>query len=808
MIRSRDIGHNSAPTGHCVQHGSARLRSLHFTLFAVCCMALFSACRHDASTGPSATPTTLRLAAGSGQTGTVGAVLATPLSVVVLDASGKTISGAEVEWDVGVGAGTVSPTTSISNSDGVAQTTWTLGTNAGNLRVSAQINGLTPVVFTATALASAATSVVATPDRAYLGVGDTIRLRAAARDQYGNDIVGQSINFSSADAAIASVSSNGLVTALAVGSARIIADVGGKADTVPVGVGLAGSSVCGPLTARTLALGEVITPDVDASGARACITAPAGLNAEYALTLISTAAAFSTVTPVDVYGFGNNAPSIAAITASVQAPSMDALALRVLDADVMSARQPASEVPRQFEADRRTMEHRELSQFVSDARAWQSARVSAARDMTSSLVLAADPKVGDAITLNGNANQACTQANSRVSRVAAVGVHSLVVADNENPTSGYTDAEYASIAATFDTLVYPLDTTAFGAPSNVSTTGRVILFFTKTVNALTPPNAGYTIGGFFFSRDLYPKTARSGFAACAGSNETEMFYLLTPDPTGIVNNNKHTKDEVTSLNLGTIAHEFQHLINAGRRLYVNTGAIPNEETWLDEGLSHIAEELLYYKMSGYTSRQNLTLAQVSAQSALFTTYASQNFSRFYQYLLSPELNSPYAPNDSLATRGATWNFLRFAAGRQGASGEAPFFRALVNSLTTGRANLSAVLGGTNAFADYLRDWTVSLIADDFSVAETAALDARYIYPAWNFRSIYPGLRFGGGNALGIYPINARSLVSGSPQRVNLAGGTSSYVRLSLPAGRSTLLSLASNGTALPTTMRFAIVRLR
>ena len=795
MIRSRDITH-------------PRSRTMRVALLVACFATLLSACRHDAGTGPSATPSTLRVTAGSGQTGIVGATLAIPLSVVVLDASGKTISGAHVDWDVGVGAGTVSPTVSTSNSDGVAQTTWTLGTNAGNLRVTAQINGLTPVVFTATAVASAAALVVATPDRAYLGVGDTIRVRAAARDLFGNDLVGQSINFSSPDAAIASVSSNGLVTALAVGNARIIAEVGGKADTVPVVVGLAGSSVCGPLSARTLALGEVIIPDADVTGARACITAPAGLNAEYALTLVSTAASFSTVTPIDVYGFGNNAPSIAAITASLQEPLTEARSLQTLDVDVTSARLAVSEVPRKFEADRHAMERRELSQFVSDARAWQGARTAGALDATSSLVLAVDPKVGDAITLNGNANQACTQPNNRVSRIAAVGTRSLVVADNENPTGGYTDAEYASIAATFDTLVYPLDTTAFGAPSNVSTTGRVILFFTKTVNALTPQSAGYTIGGFFFSRDLYPKTARSGFAACAGSNESEMFYLLTPDPSGTVNNNKHTKDEVTTLNLGTIAHEFQHLINAGRRLYVNTGAVPNEETWLDEGLSHVAEELLYYKISGFTSRQNLTLSQVSVQSSVFSNYASQNFSRFYQYLLSPELNSPYAPNDSLATRGATWNFLRFAAGRQGASGEAPFFRALVNSLTTGRTNLSAVLGGTNAFADYLRDWTVSLIADDFSVAETAALDARYIIPAWNFRSIYPGLRFGGGNALGIYPINARSLVSGSPQRVNLAGGTSSYVRLSLPAGRSTLLSLASNGSALPSTMRFAIVRLR
>ncbi|MBL0171561.1 MAG: hypothetical protein IPP90_12670 [Gemmatimonadaceae bacterium] len=765
-------------------------------------VVILAACRKDSPTGPSATPAALRLQGGSGQTATVGTVLATPLSVVVTDASGKAVSGARVDWDVGVGAGTTAPSSATSNSSGVAQTTWTLGTVAGTLRVSAQVGGLTPVVFTATALPGAAAIVVTTPDRAYLGVGDTIRIRAAARDQFGNDVSAQSINFSAPDPTVATVNGTGLVTAIGQGIGRIVAEAGGKADTVAVTVGPPGSSVCGPVAARTLALGEVFSPDPDAAGTRACLSAPVGVNAEYALTLISTSASFSTVTSIDVFSTGNSGPTTAAISA-------DAAGLRTtpdlptVDTDLQMTRRAESDEPRLAELERRTVERRELSPLVDAARSWHAEHQGAA-----AFTSLADLNVGDAITLNANANKACSEPVNRVSRVTAVGEKSIVVADNENPTGGYTDAEYASIAATFDTLIFPMDTTAFGAPTNVSGRGKVILFYTRSVNSLTPPSTNsYTIGGFFFARDLYPKTARNGLAACAASNETEMFYLLVPDPDGTVNNNKRSKSEVTTLNLGTIAHEFQHLINSGRRLYVNTTAVPNEETWLDEGLAHTAEELLYYRISGFTSRQNLTLAQVSQQSTLFSSYASQNFSRFYTYLINPELNSPYAPNDSLATRGATWNFLRFAAGRQ-PSGEAAFYRALVNSTTSGRTNLSNVLGGTAQFADYLRDWTVSLIADDFSTATTAALDVRYVFPAWNFRSIFPGLRFGGGSPLGVYPINARSLQSGAPQRITLAGGTSSYVRFGLPSGRSTLVSLSSNGVSLPSTMRYAIVRLR
>lgn len=764
-------------------------------------------------TGPSATPTSIAVQGGTGQTGTVATTLGTPLSVIVRDANGNTVSGATVEFRAAAGAGVVSPGAVNTNASGVATATWTLGTVAGAVKATAGVSGVSSVVFDATALAGPATAVVTTPDRAYVGQGDTIRIFANARDQYGNNVEGQAITFSTLDATIATVSSTGLVTSLSQGVARIVAAASGKSTTVLVTVGAPGSTNCGPLPVITLALGEVMTPENDAAGARVCLMAPAGINAEYALTMISTTPLFSTVISVDVFAFGNRGPLTAADAnpflaqnrrANTEATSESPTAPEGF-AIASSNQWRSAREPERFELQRRATERRELTPLVATAREWRAQP----NGVAALSVAAPEPKVGDVMTLNANAIQACSSPNNRASRVVAVGTRSVVVADNENPSGGYTDAEYASIAATFDTLIYPLDTTAFGAPSNVSVHGKILLFFTRSVNALTPVSTNsFTIGGFFFSRDLYPKVAKNGLGACAGSNEAEMFYLLVPDPNGEVNNNKRTKDAVTTLNLGTIAHEFEHLINAGRRLYVNTNATPNEETWLDEGLAHTAEELLYYRVSGFTSRQNLNLSQVTTQSANFANYASQNFSRLYQFLINPELNSPYAPNDSLATRAATWHFLRFAAGRQGAAGEAAFYRALVNSQTSGRTNLANVLGGSAQLANYLRDWTVSIIADDFSTAVTTALDPRYIMPSWNFRSIFPGLRIGSGSVLGVYPINSRSLLSGAPQRITLAGGASSYVRFALLGGNSSYLSLASNGAALPTDMRYAIVRLR
>lgn len=775
------------------------------------------ACKSKDITAPNRTPTAIAIRGGNAQSAAPTVTLGTPLTVAVTDASGEPVSGTRVHWDAAPGTGTITPAVATTDRNGIATGTWQLGTVAGNARATAQVSGVAPVIFTAVITPAAAAVVVTTPDAAVLNVGDTLRVRATVRDQFANVITTLAPSFTSLDGTIATVSGDGIVSAIAAGTARIVASatIGGtlRADTATLVVQPNASTSCGALTATALALGEVVVPSSSAAGVRACLTAPAGVNAEYALTIISASSSFGTANIVDVTAVGNTGPTVAALTASSDVARSGADAgqalIGVIDAPPYTglAQLPALPPRDVYASDaaeyaRRALERRTLAPLTATAREWAASR--AARG--SSIVTADEAKVGDLVTLNVNGIQACTGADRRIGRIAAVGTRAIVVSDTSNPTGGYTDAEYASIVATFDTTIYPLDTEAFGTPSSTGRFGKVILYYTRSVNALTPPNASYTIGGFFFARDLYPRVAKNGLAACDASNEGEMLYLLVPDPNGVVNGNRRTKDQITPLNLGTLAHELQHLINASRRLYVAQNAAPAEETWLDEALSHTAEELLYFRISGNTTRQNLTLTDVTRQSANFSNYASQNFSRFYTFLVNPEANSPYAPNDSLATRGAAWNLLRFIAGRQGANGEAAFYRALVNSTTTGFTNLSNATGGR--IDDYLRDWSVSLIADDFSAAETAALSDQYKTFAWNFRSIYPGLRFGGGTTLGVYPIAARLITNNVPQRITLAGGTSSYIRFGIRAGLSSTITLSQNGGAPASALRYAIVRLR
>ncbi|MEP6781423.1 MAG: Ig-like domain-containing protein [Gemmatimonadaceae bacterium] len=777
---------------------AARLALVFFTgpLLANCS-------RSDGTTEPTGSPGSIAVVSGQSQTGTVGTTLSVPLTVTVKDVSGNLLANATVSWDVSPGAGATSSGATRTDSRGVSSVTWTLGTSAGASSVSAQVGGVSPVTFTATALPGAATGVVALPDVLSLGIGDTLTATATARDQYGNEISGSTLTFSTPDAAIATVSATGLITAISNGMARIVVSVGTKADTIPVTVSVAGTSPCGTLAATTMIPGQVITPAIVGSSARICLSSVAS-NSEYGLIAYSSNTTFATTTLFDVYGLGLATPTAPILASSLSAqPSFD-LGVATIQAVPL-------QIDRSAEIARREIERRELTPLVDVARETFASR--ATRNTSSSsfsnLALAA-PSVGDTIRLNTQALQGCTNAAIKGGVVKAVGSKSIVVADTANPINGYSSADYVSIAATFDTLVYPVDVDNFGAPTDVSGYGKIILFFTTAVNQLTPKSAGFVIGGFFFSRDLYPKVAKNGLQGCAGSNEAEMFYLLVPDPNGTINSNPRSTADVTRLNLSTLAHEFQHLINASHRLYITPGAIASEETWLDEGLSHTAEELLYFKISGFGSRDNLNLQSVAgttAQSTNFTSYMAQNFGRFYERLKAPEITSPYATNDSLSTRGATWNFLRYAAGRQPAGTENTFFRSIVNSATAGLANLANVLPN-GQLTQYFADWSVATFADDYPSSPQDQLDARYKYPSWNFRNIYPNLRIGGGSSLGVYPLAVRTLRSNASQRLSLAGGGAGYLRFAVPAGKSSVISWSTNGAVPATALKFSVVRLR
>lgn len=104
-------------------------------------------------------PTTILEFGGNAQSANIGTALADSLSVRVTDAQGNPAPGATVSWSVLTGGGTVSPTSSSTNSNGMASAEFTLGAVLGEQQAQAAVTGLTgsPVIFTATGIATGGT---------------------------------------------------------------------------------------------------------------------------------------------------------------------------------------------------------------------------------------------------------------------------------------------------------------------------------------------------------------------------------------------------------------------------------------------------------------------------------------------------------------------------------------------------------------------------------------------------------------------------------------------------------------------------
>ena len=431
---------------------------------------------------------------------------------------------------------------------------------------------------------------------------------------------------------------------------------------------------------------------------------------------------------------------------------------------------------------------------------------------------------GGASTDNVGAGQGtCDVPNLVKVRIAAVSKYAVIAVDTRNPVSGFSDASYASIAQTFDTLVWPVDTRNFGTPVDIDQNGRIIAFYTRAVNGLTPANSSFYIGGFFYGRDLFPTTDTPNFQGCAGSNAGEIFYLLAPDPTGAVNGNVRDTALIRRNTVSTVGHEFQHLISAERRLYVLNTQNFDEEVWLNEGMSHIAEELNFYRSAGLSPagqpgqspRSRLAYANFRGNATLLAAlngFQTQNNARFSLYLSTTETFSPYTRNDSLETRGATWSFLRYAFDRAGSTDSAVAY-ALVNSPDTGLVNLRNVLavrGGTSAtvpLETWFRDWAVANYADSVSAPAFATLPSQYTYPSWIFRSTLT--KFTVGNGLvnnGVYPLATRSIAANASQTVSLVGGGAAYFTFVVPAASSATFRATVGSTSLPSTVRLALVQ--
>lgn len=183
------------------------------------------------------------IASGGGQTGTVGTALANPIIASVKDSNGNPVSGVSVTFSDGGVGGTFSANPVVTNSLGQASVTYTLPTTAQTITMTASTSSLS-VQFSEKAVAGAATAIAVVSGGGQTGTVGTALANAivvGVKDSFGNPISGASVTFS--DGGVGGSFSANPVTTNTLGQASVTYTLPTKAQTATLSASTGSLSV-------------------------------------------------------------------------------------------------------------------------------------------------------------------------------------------------------------------------------------------------------------------------------------------------------------------------------------------------------------------------------------------------------------------------------------------------------------------------------------------------------------------------------------------------------------------------------------
>lgn len=265
----------------------------------------------------------------------------------------------------------------------------------------------------------------------------------------------------------------------------------------------------------------------------------------------------------------------------------------------------------------------------------------------------------------------------------------------------------------FSETTYPLVTSAIGPPSDVDNDGKIHFLYTNRVN---PDNSLFGSAAFFHAGSLL--SVNQG----GDGNLSDMFYI---DP-----------DTDPWRMHGLLAHEFQHLISFNQRVLIRNGQ--PEVLWLNEGLSHLCEDLIGENRAHNDWHVDLLLRNTSGGPLVTTSHMGQ------------------------MSRGAAYLFVRSLVEESGTG----ILARLVQSDAIGLENIEAAAGrrfgeiferhvarlflsglGINANLSF----TAAPLADDVSGART--------FPLPHHALVWPGggHQFGGNRFIPVSPDETQSV---------------------------------------------------
>jgi immune inhibitor A len=217
----------------------------------------------------------------------------------------------------------------------------------------------------------------------------------------------------------------------------------------------------------------------------------------------------------------------------------------------------------------------------------------------------------------------------------------------------------AQAAETFERDIYPTNRAFFGSENTPGIDGDPHL------SVLHARQIGSGVAGYYWSADQYTAEVRPD------SNQTEMFYI-----------NADNASVGSDFYLGTLAHEFQHMIHWHQDR--------NEETWLNEAMSELASLINGFDPGG-------------------SEYA-------WAQRPDTQLNTWSDDSSRSAHYGASFLFATYLMDRFGET----MTQAVVRHPANGIASIDAVLAesGTGlTFTDVFADWVVASYLDAPELAD-------------------------------------------------------------------------------------------
>lgn len=289
----------------------------------------------------------------------------------------------------------------------------------------------------------------------------------------------------------------------------------------------------------------------------------------------------------------------------------------------------------------------------------------------------------------------------------------------------------------------------FGTTTDVDGDGKFNILFTQQVNELSTNKSSITTG-YFYAVDLF------GSSSYAQSNETEIIYAAIPDPAGKYGAEISKSFAHSNIIPSVLPHELQHLINFNQHYFLNDKSI--EESFLNEGLSHLAEDIYSMNESGYMEQSGI-----------------ENYSRVAQYLAASDTIC-FSCGASLSERGGSYLFLRYLYDQAqmgnlaGADSGANLLANLLDTNLTGVENLTFAASARTADADFLEllgNFSLAVYLDGY----VTGTSNRYIFSGLNLRGLQNDNR---DTELTGPPVAASTTF---PLRATMAGTAISYVNL-------------------------------